>query len=79
MTPVSASAARPEAPPAAPHFQRTPLQAARCCLKNAEDGAREGAEFIAAHLIRVTETSFEDFASGASDEAANRRMLGIDR
>jgi sugar phosphate isomerase/epimerase len=48
-----------------------------CCLKNPEDGAREGAEFIAQHIIRVTETSFEDFAAGGSDEAANRRMLGI--
>ena len=27
-----------------------------CCLKHPEDGAREGAEFIAAHIIRVTET-----------------------
>jgi sugar phosphate isomerase/epimerase len=48
-----------------------------CCLKHPEEGAREGAEFIAAHIIRVTETSFEDFAAGAADEAANRRMLGI--
>jgi sugar phosphate isomerase/epimerase len=48
-----------------------------CCLKHPEDGAREGAEFIASHIIRVTETSFEDFAAGAADEAANRRMLGI--
>jgi sugar phosphate isomerase/epimerase len=50
-----------------------------CCLKHPEDGAREGAEFIAAHIIRVTESSFEDFASGAADEAANRRALGLDR
>jgi sugar phosphate isomerase/epimerase len=50
-----------------------------CCLKHPEDGAREGAEFIAAHIIRVTETSFEDFASGGADEAANRRALGLDR
>ena len=50
-----------------------------CCLKNPEDGAREGAEFIAAHIIQVTEKSFEDFAGGASDEAANRRALGLDR
>jgi sugar phosphate isomerase/epimerase len=48
-----------------------------CCLKHPEDGAREGAEFIASHIIRVTETSFEDFAAGGADEAANRRMLGI--
>jgi sugar phosphate isomerase/epimerase len=26
-----------------------------CCLKQSEDGAREGAEFIRSHLIRVTE------------------------
>jgi sugar phosphate isomerase/epimerase len=49
-----------------------------CCLKHPEDGAREGAEFIAQHIIRVTETSFEDFAGSASDAAANRRMLGIE-
>jgi sugar phosphate isomerase/epimerase len=48
-----------------------------CCLKHPEDGAREGAEFIAAHLIRVTETSFEDFIGQGADQAANRRMLGI--
>ena len=48
-----------------------------CCLKHPEDGAREGAEFIAAHIIRVTETSFEDFIGQGADEAANRRMLGI--
>jgi AP endonuclease family 2 C terminus. len=28
-----------------------------CCLKNAEDGAREGAAFIRDHVIRVTEQS----------------------
>jgi sugar phosphate isomerase/epimerase len=48
-----------------------------CCLKNPEDGAREGAEFIAQHIIRVTGKSFEDFAAGGPDLAANRRMLGI--
>lgn len=48
-----------------------------CCLKHPEDGAREGAEFIAAHIIRVTERAFDDFAGAGTDEAANRRMLGI--
>ena len=48
-------------------------------LKQAEDGAREGAQFIAGHIIRVTEKAFDDFASGGSDRAANRRMLGLDR
>jgi sugar phosphate isomerase/epimerase len=48
-----------------------------CCLKHPEDGAREGAEFIAAHIIRVTEKAFDDFAGAGTDDAANKRMLGI--
>ena len=48
-----------------------------CCLKHPEDGAREGAEFIASHIIRVTETAFDDFASGGTDEAMNRKLLGL--
>jgi sugar phosphate isomerase/epimerase len=48
-----------------------------CCLKHPEDGAREGAEFIEAHIIRVTERAFDDFASGGTDEAMNRKMLGL--
>ncbi|MCD2179224.1 sugar phosphate isomerase/epimerase family protein [Rhizobium sp. C1] len=48
-----------------------------CCLKHPEDGAREGAEFVKNHIIRVTEKAFDDFAGGGTDEAANRRMLGI--
>jgi len=49
-----------------------------CCLKHAEDGAREGAEFIRDHIIRVTETAFDDFAGAGTDDAANRRMLGLE-
>jgi sugar phosphate isomerase/epimerase len=48
-----------------------------CCLKHQEDGAREGAEFIRDHIIRVTDKAFDDFASSTADEAANRRILGI--
>ena len=48
-----------------------------CCLKHPEDGAREGAQFIADHIIRVTEKAFDDFADGGTDEATNRKMLGI--
>ncbi len=48
-----------------------------CCLKHPEDGAREGAPFIADHIIKVTESSFEDFIGQSADQAANRRMLGI--
>ena len=48
-----------------------------CCLKHPEDGAREGAQFIADHLIRPADSAFDDFAAGNTDQAANRRMLGI--
>ena len=48
-----------------------------CCLKHQEDGAREGAEFINEHIIRVTEKAFDDFASSGTDENANRRVLGL--
>jgi sugar phosphate isomerase/epimerase len=50
-----------------------------CCLKHPEDGARESAELVRSHIIRVTEQAFDDFAAGAVDEAANRRALGLDR
>jgi sugar phosphate isomerase/epimerase len=48
-----------------------------CCLKHPEDGAREGAEFVKHHIIRVTDKAFDDFADGGTDDAANRRMLGL--
>lgn len=48
-----------------------------CCLKHPEDGAREGAQFVKDHIIRVTERAFDDFADGGTDRAANRAMLGI--
>jgi sugar phosphate isomerase/epimerase len=49
-----------------------------CALKHPEDGAREGAVFIKDHIIRVTEKAFDDFAGSGSDEAFNKRVLGID-
>ena len=48
-----------------------------CCLKHPEDGAREGAQFIADHIIRVADRAFDDFAAGEVDRAGNRRMLGL--
>lgn len=48
-----------------------------CCLKDSEQGAAEGAPFIAAHIIRAVGRAFDDFAAAGTDEAANRRMLGI--
>lgn len=48
-----------------------------CALKHPEDGAKEGAQFIQEHIIRVTEKAFDDFAGTGSDEAFNKKILGI--
>jgi len=48
-----------------------------CCLKHPEQGAAEGAKFIADHIIRVTGKSFDDFAGGGTDQAQIKRMLGL--
>ena len=50
-----------------------------CALKHPEDGAREGAAFVRDHIIRVTPHAFDDFAGAGTDDAANRRMLGLTR
>jgi sugar phosphate isomerase/epimerase len=49
-----------------------------CAIKNAEDGAKEGAAFIKNHIIRVTEKAFDDFAATGTDKDLNRRILGLD-
>lgn len=48
-----------------------------CCVKSPEQGAREGAPFIARHLIEATEVAFDDFAGGRNDPSTNRRILGL--
>jgi sugar phosphate isomerase/epimerase len=48
-----------------------------CCLKSSEQGAKEGAPFIARHIIHAAEKAFDDFANSRADAQANRRMLGI--
>ena len=47
-----------------------------CCFKNSEDGAAEGARFIADHIIRVSEHAFDDFVKSGADRALNREILG---
>ncbi len=49
-----------------------------CCVKSPEQGAAEGAPFIARHLIETTNVAFDDFAGGAVDARTNRRLLGFD-
>ena len=48
------------------------------CLKNGEDGAREGAIFMNRQIIRVTEKAFDDFAGAGVDAKRNRTLLGLD-
>jgi sugar phosphate isomerase/epimerase len=49
-----------------------------CCIKSPEQGAREGAPFIAGHIIEWAEVAFDDFAGGQSDVKRNRKMLGLE-
>ncbi|MBC6989560.1 sugar phosphate isomerase/epimerase family protein [Hymenobacter sp. BT491] len=48
-----------------------------CALKHPEDGAREGAQFIRDHIIRVTDKAFDDFVSTASNSDFNNTLLGL--
>ncbi|MEX0771327.1 MAG: sugar phosphate isomerase/epimerase [Balneolaceae bacterium] len=59
-------------------FEGWPVLEWECCLKHPEDGAAEGAPFIADHIIRKTEKAFDDFAGAGADEDLNKRVLGLD-
>ncbi len=48
-----------------------------CCLKNKEDGAREGAAFIRDHIIQVTANVFDDFAAAPVSQTQINQLLGI--
>ena len=48
-----------------------------CCLQHPEVAAREGAKFIANHIIEVTDRVFDDFAKTGADRATNLKLLGI--
>ncbi|MEM6377697.1 MAG: sugar phosphate isomerase/epimerase [Bacteroidota bacterium] len=48
-----------------------------CCIKSSEQGAREGAPFIADHIIQVADKAFDDFADSGADEEMNKRVLGL--
>jgi len=49
-----------------------------CCLKDASQGAAEGAPFIRQHLIQKASKAFDDFAGGAGSARQNRRILGLE-
>lgn len=49
-----------------------------CCIKEAEQGAREGAEFIKSMLIETSRRAFDDFAKGEANQESNKRILGLE-
>lgn len=48
-----------------------------CVIKSPEQGAREGAPFIARHIIEATTKAFDNFAGGAINENQLKQILGI--
>jgi len=50
-----------------------------CCLKNSNDGAREGAKFIGEHIIRVSERSFDAMLDASMSADRIDQVLGIAR
>ncbi len=48
-----------------------------CCIKSSDQGAAEGAPFIAKHIIQAAGRAFDDFAASGVDQKTNRQLLGI--
>jgi len=48
-----------------------------CCLKDADTGAREGAQFIRNHIIPVAQRAFDDFAAQDNSGNSVRTQLGL--
>ena len=49
-----------------------------CAYKHPEQGAAEGAPFIARHMIRKADKAFDDFAGTGADLGFVRQVLGLD-
>lgn len=48
-----------------------------CAYKHPEQGAAEGAPFIARHMIRKADRAFDDFAGSGADLGFVRQVLGL--
>lgn len=48
-----------------------------CAYKHPEQGAIEGAPFIARHMIRKADRAFDDFAGGKADKTLLNAVLGL--
>jgi len=59
------------------NFEGWPVLEWECCLKDPEQGAAEGAQFISDHIIEKTQKAFDDFAGSGANEKLNREVLGL--
>ena len=48
-----------------------------CCIKSAEQGAKEGSKFIKDHIIEVSEKAFDDFAGQETNHDDINKILGL--
>lgn len=48
-----------------------------CCIKHPEQGAAEGAPFIARHIIQVAGHAFDDFVKSGTSKDQHKSLLGI--
>lgn len=48
-----------------------------CCIKDAAQGAAEGAAFIQNHIINVTERAFDDFAGTQNNQQYLNQLIGL--
>ena len=46
--------------------------------KERRTGGPRRSSFISRHIIQAANQSFDDFAGSNADQAANRRMMGLD-
>lgn len=58
-------------------FEGWPVLEWECCLKAPEQGAAEGAPFIAGQLIEKAQQAFDDFAGSQADEELNSTIIGL--
>jgi len=49
-----------------------------CCLKDAMQGAKEGAQFISDHIIPKATRAFDEFSGENVSDSEMRKMLGLD-
>jgi sugar phosphate isomerase/epimerase len=49
-----------------------------CCIKDAAQGAKEGAEFIKSMLIDTAQKAFDDFAKTEANPETNKKILGLE-